>query len=55
MRILTQEGICTQYTEIRHSSHDSKRIVHGQTHHFTNSGLGKKQNIDYEPLHHKDI
>lgn len=54
MRILIQEGITTQCTEIRHS-HSAKKNIHGQLHQFTSNGLGKTQNLDFEPLHAKDL
>ncbi|WP_317853843.1 hypothetical protein [Chakrabartyella piscis] len=55
MRILSQEGIFVHCLASRHGTHNSKRVVHGQTHHFSNNGTGKKQNLDYETIHHRDI
>ncbi|KXL53162.1 hypothetical protein CLNEO_17050 [Anaerotignum neopropionicum] len=48
------EGI-QQFQEVRHSTHAIKRQQHGREQQFFDSGHGKTQNSDYEPLHYQDV
>lgn len=45
----------SQLQEIRYSTHAIKRQQNGREQQFFDSGHGKTQNSDYEPLHYQDV
>ncbi len=45
----------SQLQEVRHSTHTVKRQLHGREQQFIDSGMGKTQNSDFEPLHYQDV
>lgn len=52
-RIESVNGI-NQMQEIRHSTHHIQKNNRGCSQQFVDKGLGKCQNLDYEPMHYMD-
>ena len=55
MRALEFTDVTSQLQEVRHSTHTVKRQLHGREQQFIDRGLGKTQNLDFEPLHYQDV
>lgn len=54
MRTLEFSQGISQQQEVRHSTHQIKRYPKGSEAQFCDSGRGRVQNTDYEPLHYQD-